>query len=306
MKKDEYLVTMMVVPPKQRTQITPFDQRTQREAFTVSPEGLKGVRNSSFSCYLISISLSITFLVESQHSHRRIASGARRPEEAGSCLTHCLFVYIDLPIKQKELKRLAKLQAAGLPFHTTSTASPSPATPTFPPPQSATSTTAPHPLPLPRTGNGTPKPPPNLSVSVSMPSGITPIRSATGTPLSARAPPLSAGVGGLQSSASFPPSRGVKREREDGGLANGNVNGAGGGVNGVGLGAKQAAGTPAVLGGVKAGVVVPGVKPRPVKKQRMVSSDFVLSLFFLASLCQLFALSLLHFTIFGGDDLRDC
>lgn len=33
----------MQVPPKQRIQITPFDLKTQREAFTVSLEGLKGV-----------------------------------------------------------------------------------------------------------------------------------------------------------------------------------------------------------------------------------------------------------------------
>jgi hypothetical protein len=44
MKKDDYLTMMMQVPPKQRIPITEFDERTQREAFTVSAEGLKGVR----------------------------------------------------------------------------------------------------------------------------------------------------------------------------------------------------------------------------------------------------------------------
>ena len=44
MRKDEYLTTIMQVPPKQRMAITPFDQKTQREAFSVSLEGLKGVR----------------------------------------------------------------------------------------------------------------------------------------------------------------------------------------------------------------------------------------------------------------------
>lgn len=44
MKKDDYLTTMMQVPPKQKIPITPFDQRMQREAFSVSLEGLKGVR----------------------------------------------------------------------------------------------------------------------------------------------------------------------------------------------------------------------------------------------------------------------
>ena len=44
MKKEDYLVPMMQVPPKQRNDIRPFDLRTQREAFSVSLEGLKGVR----------------------------------------------------------------------------------------------------------------------------------------------------------------------------------------------------------------------------------------------------------------------
>jgi hypothetical protein len=44
LKKDDYLSMMMQIPPKQRIPITPFDVKTQRDAFTVSLEGLKGVR----------------------------------------------------------------------------------------------------------------------------------------------------------------------------------------------------------------------------------------------------------------------
>lgn len=44
MKKDDYLTTTIQVPPKQKIAITPFDLKTQREAFSVSLEGLKGVR----------------------------------------------------------------------------------------------------------------------------------------------------------------------------------------------------------------------------------------------------------------------
>ncbi|KAF8206377.1 hypothetical protein K438DRAFT_1481004, partial [Mycena galopus ATCC 62051] len=44
MKKDDYLAAIIQVPPKQRLQILPFDLKTQREAFSVSLEGLKGVR----------------------------------------------------------------------------------------------------------------------------------------------------------------------------------------------------------------------------------------------------------------------
>ncbi|KAJ7773331.1 hypothetical protein B0H16DRAFT_1660409 [Mycena metata] len=42
MKKDDYLAGIMQVPPKQRIPIAPFDLKTQREAFSVSLEGLKG------------------------------------------------------------------------------------------------------------------------------------------------------------------------------------------------------------------------------------------------------------------------
>lgn len=43
LKKDDYLSTIMQIPPKQRIPITPFDLKTQREAFSVSLDGLKGV-----------------------------------------------------------------------------------------------------------------------------------------------------------------------------------------------------------------------------------------------------------------------
>ncbi|KAF8558163.1 hypothetical protein OG21DRAFT_1295605 [Imleria badia] len=42
MKKDDYLVTIMQAPPKQHIPIVQFDVKTQKEAFTVSAEGLKG------------------------------------------------------------------------------------------------------------------------------------------------------------------------------------------------------------------------------------------------------------------------
>jgi hypothetical protein len=45
MKKDDYLEQMMLVPPKQRIRIRQFDERTQEDAFSVTLEGLKGVRS---------------------------------------------------------------------------------------------------------------------------------------------------------------------------------------------------------------------------------------------------------------------
>jgi hypothetical protein len=44
-KKDDFLTTIVQVPPKQHIPIAAFDSRTQTEAFTVSLEGLKGVRS---------------------------------------------------------------------------------------------------------------------------------------------------------------------------------------------------------------------------------------------------------------------
>jgi hypothetical protein len=53
MKKDDYLTSMMMIPPKQPTRIHQFDVRTQQEAFAVSPEGLKGVRFAPALCDVI-------------------------------------------------------------------------------------------------------------------------------------------------------------------------------------------------------------------------------------------------------------
>ena len=55
MKKDDYLMTIMQVPPKQRISITPFDSKTQREAFSVSLDGLKGV---SIRCHQIYVRMA--------------------------------------------------------------------------------------------------------------------------------------------------------------------------------------------------------------------------------------------------------
>lgn len=43
-KKDDYLQSVMAAEPKQRTVIKPFDLRTQREAFSVSLDGITKVR----------------------------------------------------------------------------------------------------------------------------------------------------------------------------------------------------------------------------------------------------------------------
>lgn len=61
MKKDDYLQSVMFAPPKQKMQIAKFDLRTQREAFTVSMEGLKGVCTSC-SSFALSLRLPLPLL----------------------------------------------------------------------------------------------------------------------------------------------------------------------------------------------------------------------------------------------------
>lgn len=101
MKKDDFLTTTMLVPSKQRIAIVEFDARTQRDAFTVSAEGLKGWNAG-------------TLIVES--------SQAKEDRK-----------------KRKELKKLARAQAQGVaPGAIPSTASVAPP-PQFTPPNSTPS-----------------------------------------------------------------------------------------------------------------------------------------------------------------------
>jgi hypothetical protein len=88
MKKEDYLSSMMMVPPKQRIAIQTFDQRTQADAFTVSLEGLKGVWY--FLCS--SFTLCLYPSVESCCPDSRICTSQRRQEETSrfSMLVNCI------------------------------------------------------------------------------------------------------------------------------------------------------------------------------------------------------------------------
>jgi hypothetical protein len=133
LKKDDYLSSMMLQPPKQRMRIRTFDQKTQDDAFTVSLEGIKGWNVN-------------TLVVESDQ--------AREDRK-----------------KRKELKRLAKLQGlqGGLPLQsgvstpvaTTSVGTPRPSSAAgfASTPVSAQSIHAPTPITIPRKAStaGTPK-----------------------------------------------------------------------------------------------------------------------------------------------------
>ena len=60
-KKDDFLTNIVQIPPKQHIPIAPFDPRSQTEAFTVSLEGLKGVRSDKFLDFRIDQSLTLLF-----------------------------------------------------------------------------------------------------------------------------------------------------------------------------------------------------------------------------------------------------
>ena len=87
MKKDDSLTKVMLEPPKQRMRIALFDLRTQEEAFTVSLEGLKGVR--SLLSFPIT-NLNFIASVEYQHSCLRIGPGPGRPKKKSTFALPCV------------------------------------------------------------------------------------------------------------------------------------------------------------------------------------------------------------------------
>ncbi|KAI0709764.1 hypothetical protein C8Q76DRAFT_624998 [Earliella scabrosa] len=228
MRKDDYLGALMAIPPKQKTEIKPFSQKTTREAFSVSLEGLKG-----------------------WNIHALVAESTQAREDRK---------------RRKELKKLAKATGQSI-VQAAAAAGPNtpsgvPATPgVAPTPSGVVPVAAPPRTTTPRPG--VPRPPPTHQ-QPSQPRGRTPVGIGTphsvSTPASggaAPAPPPAAtpAVRTQLDPAAAPPVRGLKREREEGGLqVNGNIPPPGS------EGLKIA----------KAGVA--GVRPRPVKKQRLDAS----------------------------------
>ncbi|KAF8638269.1 hypothetical protein AX17_002291 [Amanita inopinata Kibby_2008] len=286
MKKDEYLSNMMLIPPKQRIQIVPFDARTQRDAFTVSLEGLKG--------------WNIHALV--------LESGQAREDRK----------------KRKELKRLAKAQAAaavaaqqtGFPVQNQSaqpihapvpTAAPARFTAASPkgiatPRAAGASTprpggTTPRPVPRPGTTTATPVKAQvqagSAASAVPRPGSAVPRPGSTKPPIKPTGPPsalTTAASNVVHTTAPVPTrpgstgartgpvkvstplrsgtpmqvdqQRGKKREREREDVVNGVTIG-----NGHGPPPASTMTAPKAAIDAKAGVV--GVRPRPIKKQRM-------------------------------------
>ncbi|TFK47744.1 hypothetical protein OE88DRAFT_1810855 [Heliocybe sulcata] len=200
MKKDDYLTTMMQMPPKSRNTMKPFDQQTQRQAFSISLSGLPG--------------WNINNLVEESPQAREDRK------------------------KRKEAKKLAKAQQLAAANGQGQT--PLPSQPTQAVPVSATQSRGITPRPG-VSSVRTATPVANGSRPASVPSA--PPRPAP-TPKVAAAPTPAPSTPGTDP---FIIKRGKKREHEDSVVGPANSQGPGKGSGKTGL---------------------PGVRPRPVKKQR--------------------------------------
>ncbi len=255
MKKDDYLTKVILGPGKERIKITPFDLKTQREAFSVSAEGLKGVGSIS-----ISHVLDLIRAVESKHVDSRVDSSTRRPEEAGTFSVANVSLTTLIRI-QKEIRRLQKAQANASASHTpqptpTPIQAPIPSTPAS---LAAQRTGTPRPVSaVPRPGSVKPHLPPVQVTGLNgRTSGGTP-RTATPHPLSA--PPVSASS--LAAQQQVP--RVKKRERDDSVSISNKI------------APPQSMNSnipPKAIINAKAGI--PGARPRPIKKQRMVRLSIV-------------------------------
>ena len=276
MKKDDYLATLMQIPPKQKTEIKPFTQKTSREAFSVSLDGLKGVCPH----FYLPAAAPPTHALLQWNIHTLVAESSQAREDRKrrvriSLMLHAVASYLISynsahPDLQKELKKLAKAQGQAIPLPPAVPSTPSgvPATPGGAPTQSAASAPAAAAVP-PRSSTprpGAPKLPP-AHQQPPQPRGRTPV--GIGTPQSVSTPGPTAAAPPTQPAPTGqpPPQRGVKREREreeSGAMqANGNLPPVAHGTGpGPGMGQRE---------GVKiAKAGVPGARPRPVKKQRLV------------------------------------
>lgn len=253
MKKDDYLTIIMQVPPKQHIPITPFDVKTQREAFTVSAEGLKGVCVVSTINYsnrahsLVSGTRALSY--SSPRKLGKIAKSASvlLPHRHSQCSSNALSFAFSL---QKEQRKLARAQVQGV------TPGPLPSTPTamtLPQQQSTPShltiPSAQQPPGTSQTSQAKPRvapvmipPPGSAGLSTATPTSATP-RSAVPT----TAPPQRTNVSA--------PSRGQKRELDDG-------------VIQPPTPTTLSPNVPIGVVGARAGVG--NARPRPIKKQRMV------------------------------------
>ncbi|TFK40414.1 hypothetical protein BDQ12DRAFT_721855 [Crucibulum laeve] len=270
LKKDDYLATMMLVPPKQRIPITLFDDRTQKDAFHVNLDGLKG--------WNVNVLVVESAQAREDRKKRKELKRLAKAQQAQGLSTSALPTAGSTPIAHPQPIQAPIPTAASVQSSRISTPRPATGGPSTPqPPGTGTprpSSTVPRPgSAVPRPGSTIPRP----GSAVARPG------SAASTPLSQRpaVPPVQVPTGrvgtplrtGTPTSATSVDQRGKKRERDDvgtpvqpNGVANGN------GYGGPGVGANANGGVngsmvPKPIVNARAGNA--GIRPRPFKKQRM-------------------------------------
>ncbi|KAG5641235.1 hypothetical protein DXG03_005679 [Asterophora parasitica] len=281
-KKDDYLMNMMQVPPKQRIHITPFDLKTQREAFTVSLEGLKGWNPGAL-------------VLESAQARedRKKRKEAKRLQKLQAQAQTQAAIAPPQPIQapRPTSASTASFNRPPQPSVSNGTPRPSSAASSRPTPPLTAATAVQRPgSTVPRPGSAAPKlavARPGSTVSrpgstVPRPGSTKPVLPPVQLAVGRIATPLRSGAGGpgtpLRSATTATPtsanpytqlpSGGQKRERED------SVTG----TNGIGATNVDRSNIPPALANnvpkavmnAKAGTA--GIRPRPVKKQRMVST----------------------------------
>lgn len=269
MKKDDYLTTMAQTPSKQRVPVHPFDERTQREAFTVTLEGLKG--------FNIAVLVGESAQAKEDRKKRKelrrmqktgvapipgVIAGQATSPTVGRPFTPGIGsvpATTPRPTLVGTSNRPTQVASTAQPSSTSRAVTPSGGTPRSVVPRPGTSRAA-TPAPTtssamaPTAGANTALPP------AARPAASGPLLSTTSSGLPARpSHPLPARPVGAPVESS--PARGVKRERDDSAAP----------PRPEVLQPQQHVGSPAIngLGSVRPGI--PGAKPRPIKKQRMDS-----------------------------------
>ncbi|KAL0568798.1 hypothetical protein V5O48_013181 [Marasmius crinis-equi] len=292
-RKDDYLMNTMQVPPKQRVRIAPFDFKTQTDAFEVSLEGLKGWNQAT-------LILESAQAREDRKKRKELKKLAKAQIQGQGAIPSQTPLQAQPPPTSSTPKPFTPSSVTAASASTPSslpprTSTPQPQRPQFsttprPNPHAhppSTASAAPSSTPasaaaVPRPGvtpnviasGGTvhhPNPRNHVPTPVQIPTQrvSTPLRTATPTTATAphplSAPPLSAGsIGtGIPGAQGQQLPRGKKRELEEStyGATQQQPKHMNGHLNGV---SQQPSAT---LTGVRAGNN--GVRPRPIKKQRM-------------------------------------
>ncbi|TFK20300.1 hypothetical protein FA15DRAFT_682613 [Coprinopsis marcescibilis] len=288
-KKDEYLTNIMLFPSKPWVQITPFDEHTQEDSFTVSQDGLKGWNINA----LVAESAQAREDRKKRKEAKRLSKLQQTQGQDGQATSG---VPLRAPVPTPATAAMpGKVQGTGIPQRTTSTPRPATGNTGTPRPGSAASrpgstvsrpgSTVSRPgSTVPRPGSTVPKPGSATAQVNAAAAQVSQTANTAGhqrssvprpgsnVPRPGTAGPNAAGTPSIPTSAATSGyERLKKRDRDDGGVDVGHLNGShgpgltNGGTNGTTnhLGATQ----PKAIVGARAGA--PGARPRPLKKIRL-------------------------------------